>query len=92
MIIRIMTEGQYQLEGEALSELDRLDDSLFDAIENSDGAQFADRFQEVLELVRRQSTRIPDTELVESELILPAPDTTMDEARELFASYPRNLV
>jgi hypothetical protein len=92
MIIRIMTEGQYKLEGQALTELDELDDSLLDAIERDDGEGFVARWQQVLDLVRQRSTKVEDAELVESDLILPAPDTTLDEARQLFASYPRQLV
>ncbi|MGI9950738.1 hypothetical protein V3F56_00060 [Moorellaceae bacterium AZ2] len=91
MIIRILTEGQYRVENEALSALDRLDDKLLDAVANNDAESFNRHFGEVLALIRGQGARVPDTELVESDLILPAPDTTLEEARELFASYPRNL-
>lgn len=92
MIIRIATEGQYRLEGPALAELDRLDDALLDAIEAGDERAFAQRFQEVLQLVRERGTRVDDGELVESDLILPAPDTTFAEARALFGDYPRYLL
>lgn len=92
MIIRILTEGQYRVENEALSELDRLDDRLLDAVANSDEGEFNKNFQEVLALIRGRGTKVPDTELVESDLILPAPDTTLAEARELFDHYPRNLL
>ncbi|MGB9662152.1 MAG: PspA-associated protein PspAA [Moorellaceae bacterium] len=92
MIIRILTEGQYRVENEALSELDRLDDELLDAVAEGDAEEFHKRFQKVLALIRGRGTKVPDTELVESDLILPAPDTTLDEARELFDHYPRNLL
>lgn len=92
MIIRILTEGQYRVENEALSELDRLDDELLDAVAEGDAEEFHKRFQEVLALIRGRGTKVPDTELVESDLILPAPDTTLAEARELFDHYPRNLL
>lgn len=92
MIIRISTEGQYELEGAALAELDRLDDHLLDAIEAGDDEAFTERFGEVLSLVRGRGAKLPDTELAESDLILPAPDTTLEEARELFATYPRELL
>ncbi|MDN5347949.1 MAG: hypothetical protein PWP65_1513 [Clostridia bacterium] len=92
MIIRILTEGQYKLEGEALTELDRLDDNLLDALAEGNPKTFSERFGEVLALVRERGSKIPDTDLVESDLILPAPDTTLEEARELFATYPRNLL
>jgi len=92
VIIRISTEGQYQLEGTALAELDRLDDRLLDAIEADDATGFNERFREVLALVRGRGVKLPDTELAESDLILPAPDTTLEEAKQLFATYPRELL
>ncbi|MHB1421385.1 MAG: PspA-associated protein PspAA [Bacillota bacterium] len=91
MIVRISTEGQYEMEGQALAELDRLDDNLLDAIELGDHQQFLSCFHDVLALIRGRGSKLPDTELVESDLILPQPETTLEEARELFAAYPRVL-
>ncbi|HAA90607.1 MAG: Uncharacterized protein XD63_0315 [Thermoanaerobacterales bacterium 50_218] len=92
MIIRILTEGQYRLEGEALTELDRLDDFLLDAVSAGNEKEFTTRLKEVVELVKNKGIKVPDTELVESDLIIPAPDTSLEEAKELFASYPRHLL
>ncbi|HHW40960.1 MAG TPA: hypothetical protein GXX19_07415 [Syntrophomonadaceae bacterium] len=91
MIIRILTEGQYKLEGDALVELDRMDNFLLDAVEAGDGKEFSRRLQEVVSLVKNKGENLPDSELVESDLIIPAPDTTLEEARDLFAAYPRDL-
>lgn len=91
MIIRILTEGQYRLEGSALAELDRIDDSLLDALEAGDAGDFSRRLREVVALVKERGVPVPDSELVESDLIIPAPDTTLEEARDLFTSYPRDL-
>jgi hypothetical protein len=91
MIIRVLTEGQYRLDGNALAELDAMDDSLLDAVGAGDEQQFAERLRQVVELVQTRGKRIPDDELVESDLVIPAPDTTLEESRELFAGYPRNL-
>ncbi len=91
MIIRILTEGQYKLEGNALLELDRMDNFLLDAVEAGDAKEFSRRLQEVVSLVKNKGENVPDSELVESDLIIPAPDTTLKEARDLFASYPRDL-
>jgi len=91
LIIRILTEGQYRLRGQALSDLDALDDKLLDALEAGNKEEFNDTFREVLALIRGRGIRISDSELAESDLILPAPETTFEEARELFADYPREL-
>lgn len=92
MIIRIATEGQYELKGQALDELDSADNALLDAVENGDEAAFARELARVLEIVRTRGRRLDDRELQESDLVLPPPDTTLEEARALFRDYPRDLV
>lgn len=92
MIIRIATEGQYELKGSALEELDAADDALLDAVENGDAAAFARELSRVLAIVRTRGRRLDDRELKESDLVLPPPDTTLEEARALFREYPRHLV
>jgi len=92
MIIRILTQGQYKIEGNALLELDSMDNALLDAVAAGAQQQFAANLNKVVGFVQRNGIKIPDEELVESDLIIPAPDTTLQEAQELFVSYPRDLV
>ena len=92
MIIRIATEGQYELKGAALQALDDMDNSMLDAVQHSDAASFTSSLEQVLSLIRAQGTRVPDATLKESDLILPPPDTTLDQARALFADYPHELI
>ncbi|MBX6378211.1 MAG: hypothetical protein IRY95_06635 [Clostridia bacterium] len=92
MIIRILSEGQYRLPADVLAELDRVDDAVLDAVENGDAEAFRRSLQNVVDLVRQRGSRVADDELVESDLVLPPPDTTLEEARQLFADYPRHLV
>lgn len=92
MIVRIATEGQYELRGQALEELDAADDALLDAVESGDEAAFARELGRVLAIVRTRGRRLDDRELKESDLVLPPPDTTLEEARALFRDYPRTLV
>lgn len=91
MIIRVLTEGQYEVSGSALSELDTLDDTLLDAVEADDAKKFTAALHHVVSFVQTNGTKLPDQELVESDLIIPAPDTSLKEAQELFTDYPRNL-
>lgn len=91
MIIRVLTEGQYKLSGGALSELDALDDTLLDAVEAGDESKFTAALHDVVSFVQTNGIKLPDEELVESNLIIPTPDTNLEEARELFTNYPRDL-
>ncbi len=84
MIIRITTEGQYNLPGSFVDRLNEIDNHLVDAVEAADRSGFAGLLTQMLDLVRENGSPLPVDELVESDLILPPPDTTLEEAQHLF--------
>ena len=85
MIVRIATEGQYQVPDDVFDELNRLDNEAVTAVEAADESRFAQTYGELLEFVRTRGTRLSDEELHESQLILPPPDLTLAEAGEQFS-------
>jgi hypothetical protein len=87
VIVRILSEGQYDLGAEALAELKRLDEDMFASIAANDEGGYRKSFHAALTLVREQGKRLPDDRLVESDLILPTSDTTLEEARRLFTEH-----
>ena len=84
MIVRITNEGQYNLPGSFIDELNDLDNELVEAVESEDEARFTALLAQMLGLVRDNGSPVPIDELVESDLILPEPDLTLIEAEELF--------
>ncbi len=84
MIIRITTEAQYNLPGSFLDELNDIDNQLVEAVEAADKNSFEKLLNRMLTLVRQNGSVLPIDELVESDLILPSPDTTLEEAQILF--------
>ena len=84
MIVRILGEGQYELDGETVAALERADAELLEAVAEGDEAAYRERFAAVLALVRRQGRPVPWDRLAESDLILPAEGTSLAEARALF--------
>jgi hypothetical protein len=85
MIVRIMGEGQVRLAGSHLAELDKLDDELLSEMENGDGPAFRRTLQALLAKVRDLGEPVPDDSLAPSDLILPSPDATLEEVRELLS-------
>ncbi|MBL1087197.1 hypothetical protein JK359_35410 [Streptomyces actinomycinicus] len=83
MIVRIMGEGQVRLDDVHLTELNKLDDELLMEMESGDEEGFRRTLGALLESVRRLGTPLPDEALEPSELILPAPDASLTEVREL---------
>ncbi|MEU1465328.1 hypothetical protein ABZ467_32595 [Streptomyces sp. NPDC005727] len=83
MIVRIMGEGQVKLDDAHFTELNKLDDELLAEMEGGDGAGFRRTLSTLLDAVRRLGTSLPDDALEPSDLILPSPDATLEEVREL---------
>lgn len=84
MIVRIATEGQYELLENDTEVLGELDNQAVAACQSSDEAQFNQVFQEMLNFVRTNGQRVPDDELKGSDVILPPPDSSMADARAEF--------
>ena len=84
MIVRISSEGQYNLPGSFIDQLNEIDNALVEAVEAEDQAAFETLLKRMLDLVREHGEPVPVDELVESDLILPEPDLTLREAEELF--------
>ena len=84
MIVRILTEGQYDLPGAQVDQLNKLDNQLVEVVEREDSPEFDRLLKVMLDLVREKGKAVPADELVESDLVLPEPDLTLEEAGELF--------
>lgn len=83
MIVRIATEGQYKVVSSLLDRLNEIDNRLVQVVADGDQAAFAKTLGEMLAVVRAEGAAVADEELVASDIILPAPDTTLEEARTL---------
>ncbi|WP_374456537.1 hypothetical protein [Nocardioides sp.] len=83
MIVRILGEGQYDLDDHALDALNGLDTQIEQAIEAGDEEMFRTALSGLLAAVRANGTHHDVDTLDESDLILPPPDATIDEVREL---------
>ena len=84
MIARILTEGQYNIPGSYINELNEIDNHLVVAVAEENQEEFRHLLKEMLDLVREKGTPVPVDELVESDLMLLEPDLTLQEAEELF--------
>ena len=85
MIVRISTEGQYDLPDDLLDELNGLDNDTVAAVESGDEAQFKAVYGALVNFVRDRGTPHDGEDLHGSDLILPPPDLTLEEAGETFS-------
>ncbi len=85
MIVRIATEGQYELEDGAVDKLNELDNEAVAACDANDEQRFRAIFEKLLGLIRSQGRRLGEDELEGSDLILPPPDVSLEEAKAEFS-------
>lgn len=86
MIIRISSEGQYRLPSSYLDQINSIDNEIVEALASGERDRFTALFNDLLQLVRKHGKPVAHDELVESQVVLPPPDTSFDEAAELFVA------
>ena len=92
MIVRILGEGQWRIEDAVVADLNRLDDQVEEAVQTGDEAELTKALHALLEEVRTQGQPVPDDELSDSDLILPAADSTLVDVRELLDASDQGLI
>ncbi|MDQ4008150.1 MAG: hypothetical protein M3211_08680 [Actinomycetota bacterium] len=85
MILRILGEGQWRIDDDRVDQLNDLDDRVEHAVDAGDEAAFRTALEELLSAVRRAGNEVPIDELVDSDLILPPPDASLEEVKELLS-------
>jgi len=83
MIVRILGEGQFEVPDAELEGLNELDAALVHDLEQNDAESWEHHLSGLLERVRSVGTPVAEDFLGESDLLLPGPDSTLDEVREL---------
>jgi hypothetical protein len=83
MIVRISGEGQFDVPDGHVEELNRLDDDLTKAVDAGDEAQFKTALEALLGSVRTAGQELPDDFIGPSDLVLPSPEATIHEVREV---------
>jgi hypothetical protein len=84
VIVRVLGEGQFEVDDEVAKGLNDLDEQAERALGAGDQKQYSELLGRMSEAVRTNGTRLPDEDLSASEGIIPPDDLTLDEARELF--------
>jgi chromosome condensin MukBEF complex kleisin-like MukF subunit len=84
VIVRVMGDGQYDVDSEVAKGLNELDDQAANALQAGDEEQLRELLRRMAEQVRANGARLADDDLTPSEAIVPPDDLTLVEARELF--------
>lgn len=83
MIVRILHEGQYDVDDGLLDELNRLDDALSAALDGNDETAFRSAVAGLVARVREGGSPLADDDLRPSDAVVPGEDATRDEVRTI---------
>ncbi len=85
MIVRILGDNQYVLDSKYLDELNELDNCMVQHLDDNQAVEFNRCLHELIRIIKEKGTPLDPTEIRPSDLIVPSPDITPEEARELFS-------
>jgi hypothetical protein len=85
MIVRILGEGQFEVDDAAAGELNTLDAKLEAAVNAGDEQAFRSALDELVSRIRSLGTPLPADALEPSALILPYAEATTDDVREMLS-------
>ncbi|MGA3351937.1 MAG: hypothetical protein ABSD85_01965 [Acidimicrobiales bacterium] len=86
MIVRILGEGQFELDESQVASLEDLDKQLLAALEAGDEPTFHDVLGQMVKKVRSDGKPVAADRFVPSDLALPHESATLEELREFLAS------
>jgi hypothetical protein len=84
VIVRLMGEGQYRVDDDLQQRLNEIDTRAGDALAQDDEETFRGELARLAETIRSEGERLDDSDLSPSDLIVPPPDLSLEEAHELF--------
>lgn len=88
-IVRILGFGQYTVDSNTMHEINTVDDKIVKLLENGENndsvrAEFGRQIKLLNLIVEEKGDAIASKEIVQSDVVVPGKDITLEEARELF--------
>ncbi len=87
MIIRIMGEGQYEVNSCLLDQLNAIDNRSVDHVSQGRQKEFREDLMKLITAVKENGKPLDPKEIVKSEVIVPPRDLTFEEAKNVFRGY-----
>ncbi|MBD0359285.1 MAG: hypothetical protein ICV56_01050 [Nitrososphaeraceae archaeon] len=86
-IVRIMGKGQYKVNEETVKKINDIDNAIVQILQNadrSDDQEFKTKIADLVQIIISKGQRLDDKEIVESDIIIPDSDISIDEAKKVF--------
>lgn len=84
MIIRIIGQGQYRVDSSLFDTLNRIDNRIVGHVEKGNEKGYRKGLDELIGTIVSEGKKVPGKEIIESDVIVPPADMSLDEARQVF--------
>ncbi|HHV23086.1 MAG: hypothetical protein PHG79_04390 [Methanosarcina sp.] len=84
MIIRIMGEGQYRAPEALCDELNQIDNRIVVLVEEGKNEEFRNELAKLISEIKEKGEPIEAEEILESDIIVPPGDLSLEEAKAVF--------
>ncbi|HOT06238.1 MAG: hypothetical protein A4E45_00786 [Methanosaeta sp. PtaB.Bin039] len=84
MIIRIMGEGQFSVSSSLIGKLNEIDNRIVEKVCSGDKEGYAQELARLIAMVKSEGEIMQSREIISSDLIIPPPDMTLEEAQRIF--------
>ena len=95
IIVRVSGQGQFKVNREILDRINDIDNSIVSLLENADTDVDANsikvkqkelngKINEIINLIRTNGMPLDDKEITQSQIMIPNPDISVDEAKKIF--------
>jgi hypothetical protein len=85
VIVRLMGEGQFQVDDGLRAQLDELDDRAQAAADADDEPELDRVLDQMWQLIQDRGERLADDDLSASDVVVPPSDLTLEETKRLFS-------
>jgi hypothetical protein len=91
--VRVSGHGQFKVNKGTLNKIDTIDDAIVGLIERSSSSgkdetqqakELREKLSEIVSLVTGEGKRLDDKDIVQSDVIIPDNDISIEEARKIF--------
>ncbi len=88
MIVRVLGDGQYELDNVEADKFTNLDEALARHVEEGDEEAYHRDLDSLLDYVHRNGTAVPDDDFRPSDQVLPDPSASLAEVKALLEDEP----
>ncbi|MCW7070715.1 hypothetical protein B6V00_04440 [ANME-1 cluster archaeon ex4572_4] len=84
-VVRILGgEGQFEVSSAVLNRINELDNKIVEEVEEKNEERFRELLVEMILVVKREGKALDPAEIVESDVIVPPADLSLEEAKKIF--------